>query len=356
MTVTGFFCDFTVAIPTYNGANRISEVLERLKWQLGTTHIRWEIIVVDNNSSDQTAAVVRRYQQGWSNLRYAFEPRQGATYARQRAIKLARSPLIGFLDDDNLPSAVWVAQAIKFLREHPQAGIIGSHIRGQFDSEVPKDFERIAPFLALIDRGPQPLFYAPEKKVLPPGAGMVVRRHAWMENVPDNPVLGGRTKDSMLTGEDMETTLHIQQAGWEVWYNPAMRVEHKIPAQRLTHDYLCDLMRGIGLSRYRTRMLSVKKHQKYPMLLAYTVNDIRKMIRHIVKYRAGVWRDPVTASEMTLYIYSLLSPAFFLQMHLQRVWSSSQLRKRWIGDASGSAFNQHGARSQAASSIGSESL
>lgn len=356
MSRVKFFCDFTVAIPTYNGAERISDVLTRLKWQLGTEHIAWEVIVVDNNSTDETAAVVRQFQRDWPELRYAFEPKQGATYARQRGVKLSRSPLIGFLDDDNLPSAIWVNQAVKFLREHPQAGIIGSHIRGQFDSELPKDFDRIAPFLALIDRGSQPLFYAPEKKVLPPGAGMVVRRHAWVENVPDNPVLGGRTKDSMLTGEDMETTLHIQQAGWEVWYNPAMRVEHKIPAQRLTHDYLHDLMRGIGLSRYRTRMLSVKKPQKYPMLLAYAVNDVRKMVRHLIKYRTGIWRDPVAASEMTLYFYSLLSPVFFLQMHLQRLWSRSALRKRWVSDNSSSGLSRHGACSQAASTIGSESL
>ena len=352
MSTVKFFCDFTVAIPTYNGAKRISDLLTRLKWQLGTEHIAWEVIVVDNNSTDDTVAVVRQFQKNWPELRYAFEPKQGATYARQRAVKLARSPLIGFLDDDNLPSAIWVNQAVKFLREHPKAGIIGSHIRGQFDSAVPKDFDRIAPFLALIDRGSQPLFYAPEKKVLPPGAGMVVRRHAWMENVPDNPVLGGRTKDNMLTGEDMETTLHIQQAGWEVWYNPAMRVEHKIPAQRLTHDYLCDLMRGIGLSRYRTRTLSVKPYQKYPMLLAYAINDIRKMVRHLIKYRADVWRDPVTASEMTLYFYSLLSPAFFLRMYLQRLWLNSSLRKCWVGENSSIGLNRPGTQSQ----IGPESL
>ncbi|MGF1461051.1 MAG: hormogonium polysaccharide biosynthesis glycosyltransferase HpsE [Leptolyngbyaceae cyanobacterium] len=330
MNAVSLFCDFTVAIPTYNGAERIPDVLERLKWQLGLERIRWEIIVVDNNSTDQTEAVVRRFQKDFPNLRYAFEPRQGAAYARQKAIRLARSPLVGFLDDDNLPSVIWINQAVKFAQEHPQAGIFGSHIRGQFDCELPSNFDRVAPFLALINRGPKPLFYEPEKKVLPPGAGMVVRRTAWLDNVPDTPVLSGRTKDSMLTGEDMETTLCIQQAGWEVWYNPAMRVEHKIPAQRLTHQYLCDLMRGIGLSRYRTRMLSVKKHQKYFMLLAYMVNDGRKIVRHLLKHRENVWRDPVTASEMTLYVYSLLSPGFFLQMYLKQAWSRSVLKKQWL--------------------------
>ncbi|MEM1308229.1 MAG: hormogonium polysaccharide biosynthesis glycosyltransferase HpsE [Cyanobacteria bacterium P01_H01_bin.153] len=325
MTGASLFCDFTVAIPTYNGGQRISYVLECLKWQLGTERISWEVIVVDNNSTDNTEAVVRQFQKDWPNLRYTVEPKQGAAFARQRAVRLARSPLIGFLDDDNLPSAIWINQAVKFFREHPQAGIVGSHIRGQFDSDLPANFDRIAPFLALINRGPAPLLYSPDQKVLPPGAGMAVRRGAWLENVPDNPVLGGRTKDSMLTGEDMETTLHIQQAGWEVWYNPTMRVEHKIPAQRLTREYLCDLMRGIGLSRHRTRMLSVKKHQRYFMVVAYAVNDIRKILRHIIKYRAAVWQDPVTVSEMTLYIYSLISPAFFLKMQLDKTLVDSKL-------------------------------
>lgn len=326
MSAVSLFRDFTVAIPTYNGADRIADVLERLKWQLGTRHIIWEVIVVDNNSTDDTEAVVRNFQRDWPTLRYAFEAKQGAAYARQKAIRLARSPLVGFLDDDNLPSAIWVNQTVKFFREHAEAGIVGSHIRGQFECDLPDNFERIAPFLALISRGDKPLLYVPEKKVLPPGAGMAVRRAAWLENVPENPVLGGRTKDSMLTGEDMETTLHIQRAGWEVWYNPAMRIEHKIPPQRLTQHYLCDLMRGIGLSRHRTRMLSVQQHQKSLMVLAYAMNDLRKILRHLVKHRSAVWQDPVTASEMTLYFYSLISPLFFLQMHLKQMrannWAS----------------------------------
>jgi len=325
MRTGGLFCDFTVAIPTYNGGDRLGEVLEHLKWQLGTESIAWEVIVVDNNSTDDTKAVVQRFRQGWPRLRYAFEPKQGAGHARQRAIRLARSPLVGFLDDDNLPSAIWINQAVKFFREHPQAGVVGSHLRGRFDGELPKNFERIAPFLALNDRGPKPLLYEPEKRVLPPGAGMAVRRVAWLENVPENLVLRGRTKDSMLTGEDTEATLYIQRAGWEVWYNPAMRVEHKIPAQRLTRHYLCALMRGIGLSRHPTRMLSVNGHPKYLMAIAYALNDLRKMLKHVVKYRMAIWQDPVTACEMSLYFYSLISPLFFLQMYVKQVWTKSKV-------------------------------
>ncbi|MEO0870260.1 MAG: glycosyltransferase, partial [Cyanobacteria bacterium J06642_11] len=110
-------CDFTIAICTYNGAQRLPAVFEHLKQQLGTQGIRWEILVIDNNSSDATADVVNQYQQNWpteSPLHYLFEKRQGAAYARQLAMKTARSELVGFLDDDNLPNEHWVAAAYKF--------------------------------------------------------------------------------------------------------------------------------------------------------------------------------------------------------------------------------------------------
>jgi glycosyltransferase involved in cell wall biosynthesis len=57
--------DFTVAIPTYNGASRLPKLLEKLRSQVNTEHLCWEIIVVDNNSTDDTAKVVQDYQSSW---------------------------------------------------------------------------------------------------------------------------------------------------------------------------------------------------------------------------------------------------------------------------------------------------
>ncbi|MEO1295677.1 MAG: glycosyltransferase, partial [Cyanobacteria bacterium J06636_16] len=121
--------DFTVAICTYNGAKRVPDVLECLRWQLNAQDIRWEVIVVDNNSSDETADVIRQYQEDWPYpypLRYAFEQKQGAGYARQKAVAIARSRWIGFLDDDNLPSMVWVYEACQFAQQRPEVGVFGS--------------------------------------------------------------------------------------------------------------------------------------------------------------------------------------------------------------------------------------
>ncbi|MEM7063651.1 MAG: hormogonium polysaccharide biosynthesis glycosyltransferase HpsE [Cyanobacteria bacterium P01_B01_bin.77] len=313
--------DLSVAIPTYNGGNRLAAVLECLRWQLNTDNLSWEVIIVDNNSTDNTAAIVQQYQRGWSRhvpLRYTLETRQGAGYARQKAIQLAASPLVGFLDDDTLPGMTWLISAYRFAKEYPQAGVIASRIQGSFETDPPKNFERIAALLALTERGSQPLMYEPRQKVIPPSAGMVVRRQAWIDHVPEELVLTGRTGTSMLTGEDTESILHIQRAGWDVWYNPTMRLQHQIPSARLTRQYLQKLCRGIGLSRYRTRMLSISPWQRLPMLLLYTLNDIRKILIHCLRHRQDVIHDDVAACELTLYTASLISPLFMTQHRLRR--------------------------------------
>lgn len=322
--------DFTVAIATYNGEQRLPEVLECLRWQINTHKIAWEVIVVDNNSTDGTAQVVREFQKKWrhpGSLRYAVEKRQGAGYARHHAVRIARSPLVGFLDDDNLPSMTWVYAAYQFGLSNPQVGAYGSRIRGDFEINPPEHFNRIAAFLALTERGNQSRIYDPAQKVLPPSAGLVVRRQAWLDNVPENQVLIGRAGQSMLGGEDLEAVLHIQGAGWEIWYNAAMRLYHKIPARRLKRDYLISLFRGAGLSRHRTRMLSVPIWQRPVMLLAYMANDIRKMIRHLVRYKGETFTDVVAACEMTLYFYSLISPFFLWQRGIRQSLQAAAVKR-----------------------------
>lgn len=324
MTPEPTHLDFTVAICTYNGASRLPDLLDCLRWQLNASSIRWEIIVVNNNSTDRTAEVVHRYQKNWpclTPLRYAFEPEQGAGYARQKAVTLAHSPWVGFLDDDNLPSMLWISKAYQFAQQSPSVGAFGSRIRGEFDSVTPPNFGRIASFMALTDRGDHPLPYVPAEKVLPPGAGLVVKREAWLNHVPTHFRLGIRVNHRDVA-EDLEPLLYIQKAGWQIWYNPSLRLVHRIPGRRLTRQSLLSLMRGIGLSRHRTRMLSVCVWKRPIMFWAYALNDIRKIIRHVYRYGSGTWTDTVAACEMTLYCHSLISPYYLLHQKLQEILAS----------------------------------
>ncbi|NJM98761.1 MAG: glycosyltransferase family 2 protein [Phormidesmis sp. RL_2_1] len=316
--------DFTVVIATYNGADRLGKVLDYLRCQINTDDILWEVIVVDNNSTDKTAEVVQRYQSKWPKnvpLRYEFEPQQGAGFARHHGTKVADSPIVGYLDDDNLPWINWVRAAYRFGQKHPNVGVFGSRIRGKFLSAPPAHFERIASLLALTERGATPLPYQPHIKVVPPGAGLVVRRQAWLDNVPEERTLAEKFGEREA-GEDLEVVLRIQRAGWAVWYNAKMLMYHEIPPHRLTKAYLIQLCRGIGLSRYHTRMLSFAAWQRPFMVLPYALNDVRKIVVHLLRYRQQVITDTVAASEMMLYLASLVSPLYswyrLIRRHLTR--------------------------------------
>jgi glycosyltransferase involved in cell wall biosynthesis len=316
--------DLTVAIPTYNSQHRLSDVLDKLQdciaycQQDGRESFTWEIIVVDNNSLDNTAKLVRDYQANWSSdypLKYYFVPEQGAAFARQKAVEKAQGEIIAFLDDDNLPNSDWVYAAYSFGKEHRQVGAYGSQIHGYFFEQkstdrLPDNFNKIACFLAIVERGDRPFCYQRQKKILPPAAGLVVRKQVWLDAVPPRLVLNHKGKEAGLASEDLEALIHIQQAGWEIWHNPAMVIRHKIANSRLQKEYLLSLVRCVGLSRHQLRMMTLKNWQKPLALAAYMAKDLYRLLSYICKHGSKIKTDTVAACQMEFLISSLKSPVF----------------------------------------------
>jgi glycosyltransferase involved in cell wall biosynthesis len=316
--------EFTVAIRVYNPGSRLVEILERLHDQVGVDDRAWEILIVDNNSTDGTRERIAAIQADWDRpwpLRYCLETRQGAIFARQRAIRDARGQWIGFLDDDNFPAADWVAEAIAFGADHPQAGAYSSRISGDFECELPPKFERIMQFLPVIERDEVICFtqgrYS-RRLVLPPGAGLVVRRSAWLTAVPEELRLSGPVGQSLMAkGEDLEGLSYIKQEGWEIWFNPKMQISHRILAHRLERAYLMSFFEGIGLGRHWTRMLGYHPRLRPLMTLAYGLSDGSKLLRHGLQYgglRLLGRPDLVADCEWQLLVSSLVSPISTLRL------------------------------------------
>ncbi|NEQ51299.1 MAG: glycosyltransferase family 2 protein [Leptolyngbya sp. SIO3F4] len=309
--------DFTVAIPTYNGAERLPKLLQKLRSQTETQQFSWAIIVVDNNSTDNTKDIVRFAQISWGtdypSLHYVFEPNQGAAFARLKAMDSAKSEWVGFLDDDVSPADDWVAQAYAFAQEHPRAGAFGGQIHADFEVEPPTDFARIQSFLAIRERGSIPHRYEPNNLSLPPAAAWVVRKRAWQDNVPVHPKLGGRTKRSMVQGDDYEPLLHMHRTNWEIWYNPDMHVRHQIPKSRLEPGYLTALSRGCGLCICQLRMINTHIWQKPLLFAKLLLSNLRRVVLHWIKYRHLIQTDLVVACEMEFFVGSFVSPFYYLK-------------------------------------------
>ena len=99
-----FVPDVTVVISTYNRCEQLRCALESLFSQQ-TDGVSWEAVVVDNNSTDDTAAVVESFTgRPGPRLSYVFEPRQGLSFGRNAGIYRAAAPLIAFTDDDVRPA------------------------------------------------------------------------------------------------------------------------------------------------------------------------------------------------------------------------------------------------------------
>ena len=308
--------DLTIAIPTYNGEQRLPQLLRHLQAQTEVETVSWEVLVVDNNSSDATAAVVQSFQADFPcPLRDCFEPKQGIGPARQRAIQESHSELIGFLDDDNWPAANWVAMAHAFGQQHPRAGAYGSRITAAYEVEPPPGFQRIQLFCAIVERGDHPRLYEPAKRLLPPGAGLIVRRQAWLGSILETSQLnrlGIKRSDGNDCSEDVEALAHIQKAGWQIWYAPSLQVVHCIPSWRFKPDYLRPLFRSIGLSRTVTRLVRMQPWQRPFLLIAYLLSDSRNLLQHLLKYRGRLKTDLVAACELELYLGIWLSPFYLL--------------------------------------------
>ncbi|MFP4009823.1 MAG: hormogonium polysaccharide biosynthesis glycosyltransferase HpsE [Spirulinaceae cyanobacterium] len=317
--------DITVAICTYNGEKRLPRVLEALRSQTQVNNITWEVIVINNNSRDRTEQVVHRYQQDFPCPLYLyFEPQPGIAIARRLAVKMAKGELIAFVDDDNIPAQNWVNAAVFFARNHPQAGAFGSRLFPEYEVPPPVNFEQIACFLAISDRGDVPFRYdLLNRWLFPAGAGMVIRTQAWLECVPVSPLLTGVSQQSLSAkGEDIETLSYLRQKGWQIWHNPDLKITHVVPKRRLEKPYLFRLFRGVGLSRYPTRKLQFSTIFFPLILILYWLNDGHKLLFFFGRNLLTTKVDLVAQCKRELWLYSLLSPFYHWWHFLNRKLTS----------------------------------
>ncbi|MEH2446947.1 MAG: hormogonium polysaccharide biosynthesis glycosyltransferase HpsE [Nostoc sp.] len=320
--------DFTVAIPTYNGAKRLPKVLDLLLKQTGIEKLNWEIIIIDNNSHDNTNQVIEHYQKNYSQnicLRYFFEKKQGITFARMRAISEARGEFIAFVDDDNLLVSNWILESYNFGKEHPQAGAWSGQIHGDFEVKPPENFERIQAFLAIREHGSNPHLFDAANLRLPPGAALVVRKQVWCENVPQRSTLSGKLPGIFVQGDDYEALLYIHYGGWQIWYNPSMHTYHQIPHWRLEKNYLLTLARGCGLCIFQLRLINAKNWQKPIILVKTILGNLHRILQHLIKYRGQLKSNLIVIFEINFYLASMISPFYSLKLKLDRILENTTI-------------------------------
>ncbi len=222
----------TVAIPTYNRADFLRQTLAGLvAQQFPRDH--YEILVLDNNSTDHTRAVVAEFAAARPAPRYLHEPRQGLDHARNRAIAEARGDILVFGDDDILVQPDWLAQMTVPLLADPaqRIGAVGGEVIPVFpDGLPPWVAEWHSPLAFRRDLGPL------ESRHSPMGANLAFPKWVFAQLGYFHTALD-RAAGNYFSGGDSEMIRRVRAAGLEVWFAPAAAVQHQMPASRTTFRY-----------------------------------------------------------------------------------------------------------------------
>lgn len=239
----------SVVVTTWNGAARLPGTLAALAAQRMPPGLRWELIVVDNASTDDSARVARA---AWPHaapapLKVVGEARQGVLHANHRGLSEARYALVALVNDDNRPEPGWMGRAVGFMQAHPDAGAVGS--RGVADPErpLPSWFERFAGHYAVGGQaeaaGP---LRRPEQSLW--GACTTYRTRAWRDLLAAGytPRDLGRHRTQLWAGEDYELGYALRLAGFLLWYEPSLVFRHFIPAPKLDWRWHRRMHRGFG--------------------------------------------------------------------------------------------------------------
>lgn len=241
---------------TYNGASRITETLACLARQHTAPDYRWEIIFVDNASTDSTAELA---QQAWAKLgspaplHILYEARPGKQHALETAIDQVHYRYTCIVDDDNRLADDYMQIGLALLEAYPKIGILGGPNTATFEGEAPAWFATfqhcyaVGPQLDRIGGNFSPLRDGNIGRNVLWGAGMFVRTAVWHELRAANfqSLFSGRQGEANLTaGEDDELCYAAQLLGYEVWYSSQLSLQHHMAVGRLTTTYRDRLFYG----------------------------------------------------------------------------------------------------------------
>jgi len=250
--------------------------------------LQWELIVVDNNSTDDTRLVSEEFSRTIP-VRYVFEGRQGKGHALNRGIEEARGGLLVFTDDDVSVDAKWVASYLDAARKHSNASFFGGRVLDSWESPPPKWVEnsmRLLPMNVHVDRGAVGRFLKHGENPFFVGANFCCRK-----SVFDSGVMyrndGSPAAEDYIPGEDNVLQQELLAHGFKGFYEPAAIVFHRHAASRQTERYLRRYHRGYGVAEVRNGEILMTN-----LWFGVPRYCWRAVIINAIKYLAARWCAP----------------------------------------------------------------
>lgn len=258
----------SVVIGTYNRAAILRRALQSLGEMTVPAALSWEVVVVNNNSRDDTEQVVREFARTSMRVNYVFEGRQGIAYARNAGVQAAQGDIIAFTDDDVTVDRQWLA-CLQETFDRFDCMAVGGRIVAVWNCSKPawlEKMDRSYPLLAVItafDKGEQP-----HELRSPPYTANAAFRRAVFDRVGLFRTDLGRQGASLMGGEDTEFCHRIMDAGCRIMYQPKAVVSHPVEQSRTEKKYFLSyyfhygrlLIRVAGMPQNVTCLWGMPRH------------------------------------------------------------------------------------------------
>ncbi len=238
-------------ICTYNRAKYLPIALNAFTKQNIENRNDFEVIVIDNNSTDSTFEVVNIFkkQHLYINLIYEKEEKQGLSNARNKGIEVSNSDWIVFLDDDAYISNDYTKNLIKFIKEYGHIyKAIGGPILLDFENKPPKWYTN---FLGSLFGYFKPYKNSKKfsQKFYPRGSNMIFHSSLFAKYGNFNPILG-RSGENMLGSEEKDMFKRIYKGNEKVFYHSNLVIYHLVPEFRTKVDFIKKQSIGVGVSEH----------------------------------------------------------------------------------------------------------
>lgn len=260
----------SLIIATYNRGEQLGVTLDSLTTQT-LPRSEWEVVVVNNNSTDLTDEVCARFaaDNPSINFKVVHEPKQGLSYARNCGIENSTGAIVAIIDDDETIVPRFLELYVDFFDRHAEAAGAGGRIVPLYTTTPPRWLSHYTsrPIAGTLDLGGRERPF-PEGRYFG-GGNLAVRRSALERYGAFDPRLG--RKGAVLTGgEEKDLYYRLKSGGEQIWYLPEATINHIIPPERLTRGYIERVSYRTGCSE-RSRTINISRSKYTLRLLAEVV-------------------------------------------------------------------------------------
>lgn len=315
----------SVIIPTKNRASSLERTLKSIVSQTLDNSV-FEVIVVDNGSTDTTKELSNQYSSAFKNFKYVYEEKAGLHYGRHAGMRAASGDILTYADDDIEAFPTWLEAILDSFKD-PKVNLVGGKNIPLFEANPPQwllemwNFRhpegKYLGYLSILDFGDEARFIEP---YFIWGCNFSVRKETLITAKGFHP--DGMPGDKLILRGDGESYISkfIEESGKKACYNPAASVHHIIPVSRMTIDYFQRRAYAQGISdSYTDIRYANEKHKQNPKS---GFSFLPEMVRGIYrKITFAQLRDDILKVQEELYksdIRRILEKSHYQGYHLHQ--------------------------------------